>query len=63
MEIRQLDSILKNSLPSIQKGVPPQKLGHNDIRWITVNEIKQHVSCLENMEYVWRRLIACGRKR
>lgn len=34
---------------SIQEGVP-QKLEHNDIRWITVREIDQYVFCPADVE-------------
>ena len=40
---------------TIQEGVP-QKLEHNDIRWITVNEIDQYAFCWRNTRRVnlWR---------
>ena len=38
---------------TIQKG-GPQKLGHNDIRWITVNEIDQYAFCPADAEILKR---------
>ena len=38
---------------SIQKGVP-QKLEHNDIRWITVGEIDQYAFCPADEEILKR---------
>ena len=34
----------KSGQVSIRRGIP-QKLEHNDIRWISVNEIDQYVFC------------------
>lgn len=39
---------------TIQEGIP-QKLEHNDIRWITVNEIDQYEFCPADME-IFRRI-------
>ena len=38
---------------SIQSGIP-QKLEHNDIRWITVGEIDQYAFCLADEEILTR---------
>jgi len=45
---------------TIAKGVP-QKLEHNDIRWITVNEIPQYKFCPAD-EIILHRLCSIGRE-
>ena len=46
---------------SIQLGIP-QKLEHNDIRWITVNEIDQYEFCSADEEILTRLKILSGQK-
>ena len=38
---------------TIREGIP-QKLEHNDIRWITVNEIDQYEFCPADVEILRR---------
>ena len=46
---------------AIREGVP-QKLGHNDIRWITVDEIDQFVFCPADEEILIRLKQSKGQK-
>ena len=38
---------------TIREGIP-QKLEHNDIRWITVDESDQYEFCPADVEILWR---------